>query len=241
MRVQFVLWIILLSILASCKSYQFTQYHNEQIKITDSLSYRNQAVADYIKVYRDSLDKEMNVVIGTNDHTASKDQPESELGNLLADALLEMSRKYTKAEVNLAVINQGGIRLPQLAAGEIKLGTVYELMPFDNLIVILTIDGKSLHELFDKMAEIGGWPISGATYNIKSSKAENITIGGVPIDETKFYRLAISDYLANGGDKLEMLKGLKQEQTGVLLRDAFIEYFKEKKVVITKKDGRVTK
>jgi 2',3'-cyclic-nucleotide 2'-phosphodiesterase (5'-nucleotidase family) len=225
----------------SCKTAYLKDFQATEIKINDSLSGQNQAVADFIKIYRDSIDKEMNIVIATNDHTASKAQPESELGNLLTDAMLEMSKKYTKEQIDLSVINYGGIRLPQLPSGDIKIGTVYELMPFDNIIVILTIDGKNLKALFDKMTEIGGWPISGATYNIKNGKAENIQLNGLPLDENKSYKLSISDYLANGGDKLDMLKSLPQFNTGILLRDAFIDYFKEQKKIFTKKDGRVTK
>ncbi len=227
--------------LASCKTAHFKGYQASEIKINDSLIGKNQAVADFIKIYKDSLDKEMNIVIAINDHTASKAQPESELGNLLADAMLQISKKYTKEQVDMAVINYGGIRLPQLAVGDIKLGTVYELMPFDNLIILLSIDGKTLHTLFDKMAQAGGWPISGASYNIKNNAAENIMINGMPLNESKVYKLSISDYLANGGDKLDMLKSIPQSNTGILLRDAFIDYFKEQKNIYTKKDGRVTK
>jgi 2',3'-cyclic-nucleotide 2'-phosphodiesterase (5'-nucleotidase family) len=179
MKKQFLI-ILTIAFLFSCKSYQFTQYHTEQIRITDSLPLRNQAMGDYIKLYRDSLAKEMEIVIAKNDHAATKAQPESELGNLLADAMLAMSNTYTTQPCDLAVINFGGIRIPQLSSGDIKMGTVYELMPFDNQIVILNIEGKVLHQLFDKMANAGGWPIAGATYNIKSDKAENIKVGGEP-------------------------------------------------------------
>jgi len=241
--VKYSFYFLFLALLleTSCKTAYLKDFQATEIKINDSLSGQNQAVADFIKIYRDSIDKEMNIVIATNDHTASKAQPDSELGNLLADAMLEMSKKYTKEQIDLSVINYGGIRLPQLPSGDIKIGTVYELMPFDNIIVILTIDGKNLKALFDKMTEIGGWPISGATYNIKNGKAENIQLNALPLDENKSYKLSISDYLANGGDKLDMLKSLPQFNTGILLRDAFIDYFKEQKKIFTKKDGRVTK
>ncbi len=227
-------------LLTSCKTIYLKEVQSSQVKISDSIITSNQAIASYIKVFRDSIDKEMNIVIAQNDHTASKAQPESELGNLLADAMLEMSKKYTKEQIDLSIINFGGIRLPQLPRGDIKIGTVYELMPFDNIIVILTIEGSNLKELFNKMAEIGGWPISGATFSIKNGKAENILLNGLPLDENKSYKLSISDYLANGGDKLEMLKSLPQFNTGVLLRDAFIDYFKEQKIIFTRKDGRVS-
>jgi hypothetical protein len=51
-------------------------------------------------------------------------------------------------------------------------------------------------------------------------------IQGEALSESKMYHVALSDYLANGGDNLSMLVPLQQIHSNVLLRDAFIGYFK---------------
>ncbi|MFN8316800.1 MAG: 5'-nucleotidase [Chitinophagales bacterium] len=104
------------------------------------------------------------------------------------------------------MINLGGIRQPQLPAGNVTLGNIFELMPFDNMIVLLVLDGKTTKQFLDIMAASGGLPISGVRYTISNETATAISFNGVPFDENKTYTLAISDYLANGGDKLDFLK-----------------------------------
>jgi 2',3'-cyclic-nucleotide 2'-phosphodiesterase (5'-nucleotidase family) len=91
------------------------------------------------------------------------------------------------------------------------------------------------------MAASGGLPISGVRYTISNETATTISFNGVPFDENKTYTLAISDYLANGGDKLDLLKKCKQQSTAKLIRDAFIEYFSEEKIINGELDGRVIK
>jgi len=128
-----------------------------------------------------------------------------------------------------------------LPAGNVTLGNIFELMPFDNMIVLLALDGKTTKQFLDIMAASGGLPISGVRYTISNETATAISFNGVPFNENKTYTLAISDYLANGGDKLELLKKFKQQSTAKLMRDAFIEYFSEEKIINGKLDGRVVK
>jgi 2',3'-cyclic-nucleotide 2'-phosphodiesterase (5'-nucleotidase family) len=143
----------------------------------------------------------------------------------------------------MAVINFGGIRINQLAKGNVTSENAFELMPFDNKIVLLEIDGATLQGLFDKMASVGGTPIAGARYVIDAKKATNITIQGKALDPAVKYTVSISDYLANGGDNLDVLKPIPQIATGVLLRDAFIEGFRDINAkgqhLKSIKDGRV--
>jgi 2',3'-cyclic-nucleotide 2'-phosphodiesterase (5'-nucleotidase family) len=106
------------------------------------------------------------------------------------------------------------------------MGKVFELMPFDNAIVILELDGATTAKLFDKMSSAGGWPVAGASYEIKKDNAVNIHIQGKVFDITKTYRLAVTDYLANGGDNLDFLKGIPQHKCNIIYRDGIMEYVK---------------
>ena len=118
-------------------------------------------------------------------------------------------------------------------------------MPFDNKIVLLELDGATTQKLFDRMSLAGGVPVAGARYVIDTTKkAINITIQGKAFDPASKYTIAISDYLANGGDNLDILKPVPQISTNMLLRDAFIEGFKDINAkgqhLRSIKDGRVS-
>jgi 2',3'-cyclic-nucleotide 2'-phosphodiesterase (5'-nucleotidase family) len=219
------------------------QVNYAERRMSDSLTASDSHLESVIRPYRDSMQAEMKQVLVISDTVLTKSMPESDLGNLLAEILLDKSQKYTHRKVDMAVINFGGIRINQLAKGNVTSENAFELMPFDNKIVLLEIDGATLQGLFDKMASVGGTPIAGARYVIDAKKATNITIQGKALDPAVKYTVSISDYLANGGDNLDVLKPIPQIATGVLLRDAFIEGFRDINAkgqhLKSIKDGRV--
>ncbi len=177
-----------------------------------------------LKPYRDSLNKQMDKVIGFATNTMYKKQPECALGNLLADCLKYMAAKKYNTTVDVGMVNFGGVR-SYIAKGDVTVGKVFELMPFDNVLIIQKLRGDTLQLLLNKIAEKGGWPISGLTMQIKDGKAINIVIDGKPLDASTYYNVANSDYIANGGDECNMLKGVKQLNAGYIIRDAIIDYF----------------
>jgi 2',3'-cyclic-nucleotide 2'-phosphodiesterase (5'-nucleotidase family) len=243
---QALVFISLLTLLSCSRPMAVTQVSYAERRMSDSLTAFDPGIEAVIRPYRDSMQAEMKQVIVISDTILTKQMPESDLGDILADILLDRSQKYTGRKVDFAVINFGGIRISQLPAGNITKENAFELMPFDNRIVLLDLDGPTAQKLFDRMAAGGGVPVSGARYVIDTAKkAINITIQGKAIDPTARYTMAISDYLANGGDNLDMLKPLPQVATGRLLRDAFIEGFSDMYArgqhLRSRKDGRVTK
>lgn len=136
-------FLALFVFLASCSSKQLTitQYGFEERKMSDSLALYDKHIDSIIKPYRDSVDAEMNIVLVINDAVLTKKMPESDLGNLLSEILLKKSAEYAKQKVDYAIINFGGIRIPQLPAGNVTLSKAFELMPFDNKIVLLNFNG----------------------------------------------------------------------------------------------------
>ncbi len=193
--------------------------------------------------YADSINKTMNNVIGFSTRGLTKRQPESELGNFLTDAIKEMAEKKFGKKVDAAFINFGGIR-SYIPKGDITTGKVYELMPFDNLIILQDLKGSTLKLFLDKMADRGGVPQSGLKFQLKEKKAINILVDGKPLEMNANYTIANSDYIANGGDDCDMLRSIPQQNKGYLMRDAFIEFIKQKtkegKAIDWKTDGRVT-
>jgi 2',3'-cyclic-nucleotide 2'-phosphodiesterase (5'-nucleotidase family) len=201
-----------------------------------SVQYKDYAVSNlakdssfltFLQPYTDSVNTSMSAVIGTLAVDMDKRQPEGLLGDFMADAMLTMAQKYYNTNIDVAFVNYGGIRIGYVKAGNLTKGKIFEMMPFDNIIVLQKIKGTVLKEFLDHIAGRGGWPVAGMSMVIKNGKAEDVLIGGKPLDLSATYTIANSDYVANGGDNSEMLKTIPQMNRGVLLRDALIGYVQE--------------
>ena len=182
------------------------------------------AMQQWLSPFSDSLNKTMNRPLAVLETDLEKASPEGTLGNLMADALYQQAQFHYGRKPDIAFMNNGGIRLPLIKAGVITTGKIYELFPFDNMLVLVQLKGTVLQQFLDHIAGRGGWPVAGMTMQIMNKKAVQVSIGGKPLDENRTYTIALGDYTANGGDDAWMLKGLPQENKGVLMRDALIEY-----------------
>jgi 2',3'-cyclic-nucleotide 2'-phosphodiesterase (5'-nucleotidase family) len=173
--------------------------------------------------YKKGVDTQMQVVIGHTDIPLTKAQPESTLGNFMADAQL-MAARVLDPKVDVSVSNYGGIRVPYIEAGPLTRGKIFELMPFDNMLIILELPGTILKQFCDHIAKARGWPVSGITFVIKDKQATNILVNGTPLNEHLYYKLATSDYVAKGGDNCDFLSSTKKRYTSIFIRDALIAY-----------------
>lgn len=218
---------LLILVLATCggiympKQAQYYDYRiNEQQK-TDT------TITVLLKKYSDSINKTMNFVIATASETLVKKQPNGSLGLVVVNAMREGAAKAFNTTVDAAFVNNGGIRIPSLAKGNITVGKVYEIMPFDNLIVLQKLTGEVLNQFIQLTAKRGGWPMSGITYNLLNGKAINIMVGGKALNLVNTYTIANSDYIANGGDDAEMLRNIPQLNNNILIRNVLLDYFKK--------------
>jgi len=196
-----------------------------------------------LKPYRDSLNKSMNEVIGFSTNGLTKKQPESVLGNFMTDAIKVMAEKKFNKKIDAAFLNFGGIR-SYIPKGEVTVGKIFELMPFDNVVVIQNLKGSELIVFLNRVCEKGGWPVSeGLTYSIKDKKLGEVFINNKPLEPNTTYSIANSDYIANGGDNCEMLKTIPKQNLNYLMRDALLEYTKlltaEGKPINAKIENRV--
>ena len=181
----------------------------------------------FIEPYRKQLEAKMNEVIAYNVEELTKARPNSNLGNWFADVLLEEAESISGQKVDIAFQNYGGIRVPFLKQGDITVGNIYELMPFDNMLVLLKMDGKLLQKLLDRISERGGWPISGTlNFTINGGKAVDVKIHGKPLDHDGQYTIAIADYIANGGDNCFFLEKADREDFEVMIRDVMIDHLR---------------
>lgn len=179
--------------------------------------------------YSENVNKTMNDVVGIAEINLDKKQPESLLGNFMVDAFFEMAEEKYNTKVDVAFLNFGGMRLTQLPAGNVTNGKIFELMPFDNLLILQKLKGDVLQKFLDLTASKGGWPVAGITMQIKNKKAVNVMIGKKPLDPDAIYTTVNSDFVANGGDNADMLRSIPQITNGYLMRDAIFDYIKKLK------------
>lgn len=197
----------------------------------------NPRINKMIAPYKIPLDSQMKSVIGYSevDMPKQKDQPETILGDLVADAVLEFARNFDK-ETDFCVLNNGGLRasLPK----QITLGNVYELMPFDNEVVIVTLDGNGVNKCLNYIAERGGVPVSGIKMKLEKLNG-NIVFSEAKIRDQDFsssttYKIATSDYLSGGGDSMNFWSSGEIQTTSKKIRDCIIDFIRLKTVNDTK-------
>jgi 2',3'-cyclic-nucleotide 2'-phosphodiesterase (5'-nucleotidase family) len=165
---------------------------------------------------------------------------ETNFGDFTCDAVRE------RLGVEVVLLNSGGIRA-SLPKGPILRGDVLQAVPFGDTLHRLTLPGRVIREALDRgvsrnPAENPGefLQIAGLTYQIDGAHAVNITVAGQPLDENKNYTVAINDFMAEGGDKFDMLKNRPDDvDTGVPLADVLIEAIVQKKRIDAPPDGRI--
>lgn len=217
--------LLALGLFSCSRALQPSKVSYQDYRITASDA-QDSAMLALVRPYRDSVELSMNEVVGTAAATLEKKQPSGSLGNFMTDAVLAMASHRFNMPVDMAIINYGGIRSMQLAKGAVTRGKVFELMPFDNLLVLQKLTGAQVQHLCDYIAAQGGWPIAGASFTIQNKKAVDIWVGGKPLQQDKVYTLANSDYVANGGDDAFFLKPIPQLNSGYLIRDALLDYIR---------------
>lgn len=199
----------------------------------------NNSIDSFLAPYKVSSDSLMKIIVGKSTIPLTKAQPESTMGNFVADAQLEFAKRKDP-QVKASVINYGGIRINYLAPGDITLGNLFEIMPFDNTLVIAEVPGTVVKQMCNLIAEKKGWPIAGIKMTINAAgKADSILIDDKPINDHIIYKIAISDYLANGGDNCEFFKSCKRNYYNVFVRDMMHEYLKQQQTITPQLDQRI--
>ena len=209
----------------SCKTPSVRLLSKTDVPITvtaDSLSI-DQATDSLIKPYRAALAGEMEKILVQATEPIEKGLPESKLGNLVSD----ICRKRCTIPSDFCILNNGGLRVA-LPAGPVTKGKVFELMPFDNEIVVVTLTGLKVKEMFTYIAANKGVPVSGLSGQLTSDGLSKVQINGVGFNENSNYRVCTTDYLANNGDKMTFFANpIQLQTTGYKLRDALIDEFSQ--------------
>ncbi len=226
-----IILILFLSILIfqNCKTLQATKTIPQNYSMTteESLSEDSSMVA-LLAPYKVEMEAKMGVVLGHADQELLKQKPESTLGNWVADVTHKKCEAYLGEPIDFAVGNYGGMRIFRLAPGPITRGKIFELMPFDNNLVVMTIKGSLVQLLLARIAEAGGWPISySVRMKIEEGKPQDILINGKALEENRIYKVGLTDFVANGGDQCFFLEEAPRINLKKKLRDAMMEVVAE--------------
>ncbi|MDR3705596.1 MAG: 5'-nucleotidase [Paludibacteraceae bacterium] len=224
---QLVFICICFLLFISCKtgSYKVEKLSGQLIALdTDVVSKEADGMRQLILPYKNKMDTQLNKKIGFLPERMAANSPESLLSNFCADALLNYVRFTEKIQADIAILNFGGLRKP-LEKGDLTVRDMFELMPFENKVVVIQLSGKELHRLFDVFAQKGGEVLAGVRMGIADGKSVSVLINNVPLDDATYYTVVTSDYLSEGNDGMLPLKNSSSSTLlNKKMRDAFIEY-----------------
>ncbi|WP_175621514.1 5'-nucleotidase C-terminal domain-containing protein [Chryseobacterium schmidteae] len=245
MQNKFLLLGIALLSLTACKTTSL-QVANVQTQKNISINKElkdDEGFAKFIEPYTLKLNKEMNQKISYTQVDLTKEGDNSNLGNLLADYTFDGADVWTKANLNknvdAALINIGGIRTT-IGKGDILLKNVFEVMPFENEVIIVKMKGSDVQGLFDYYAKTQvNNPVSHLYIETNNGQFTKTLINGKVVNPAQDYYIATSDYLALGGDNMKFFSKGESIPTGIKLRDLFIDYFKKNTEIDPKEDIRL--
>jgi len=185
----------------------------------------------------------MDEVVGSSAYYLSRTNVDAQslMGNTITDAM----RNEVKAD--FAFLNLGGVRA-DIKSGPVTYRDIFQVMPFDNMLVSFKCTGEFLRRIIETRVEGSrhGLVVSGVNvvYSKKRPNFDRVTslrIGGKPWDPNKIYTCATTDFLLQGNAGLTLLTQVPQEDIinhQINLRDAIVNYFKQHSPVKTKIDDR---
>jgi 5'-nucleotidase len=187
--------------------------------------------------------------VGAAFSRAQNSDGESKLGQLIADAHLAATQDVG---ATIAFMNPGGIRapLPFKDGGAVTFADVYSVFPFDNTLVTLTLTGAQVLEILEQQWS-GDYPrvlavSRGFTYawDPKAPAGERVVSGSVRIDGeplglARTYRITVNSYLAEGGDRFDVLSRGKARVSRGSSRQAIVDYLQTRSPVTPGEERRI--
>jgi len=214
-------------LVAGCSQTRLVQLRATHIPVDRQAdAIQDRQMVTVLKPYADIAIKTADETIGYTDQDLTPGHPESLLGNFFAEVMLSYAQQHSTGKVDFAVTNPGGLRKP-IRQGAIKVAHIYELMPFENALVVLDLKGDRVQALADSIAAHKGGPVAGIRFGIKNSKAVHVLVQGAPLDLNKTYRVVANDYIAKGNDFYqELTKAQATETFPVSLRAVILDWVK---------------
>ncbi|GGG67410.1 multifunctional 2',3'-cyclic-nucleotide 2'-phosphodiesterase/5'-nucleotidase/3'-nucleotidase [Salipiger pallidus] len=173
---------------------------------------------------------------------------ECSMGNLVADAMLD---RVKDQGIDVAITNGGGLRA-SIDEGEVTMGEVLTVLPFQNTLATFEVTGATLVEALEngasQMDEGAGRfaQVSGMSYTVTpsaepGSRISDVMVGDTPIEPEKVYGVVSHDYMRNGGDGYAMFVDAQNPYDfGPDLADVTAEYIAANAPYQPYTDGRIT-
>lgn len=223
-----------------------SKIEGKQIGVTNANG-EDAKIEAFVKPYRENIDKDMNEVLAyAPEIFEKKGEWQTNIGSLQADITLASADKIfklrEKKSVDICLLNNGGIRaiIPQ---GNVTTRTAFELMPFENNLVVVALKGEQIVEMVNYIiSEKKPHPLAGMQVflNKDGKSYKSILVQGKPLDLNKTYYVATNDYLYNGGDSMNFFKkGTAVFDLDYKLRNVWIDYFKEVDTIPVPKNQRI--
>lgn len=206
--------------------------------ILDNLYERQETLRDdpTVKAIYDEYTKELqpilDEVVGVTDIELSHDRFGYEGTSPLGKWVCDVMRKTAKTQI--AVTNGGGLREP-IHKGNITMGMLYTVMPFDNTLVTMDMTGAQLRVLLENAimnTNIGWGQVSGVTvyYDKTKEAGKRITSmileDGTRVEDNKIYSVVTNDFMAQGGDQYDFTGATNIKDTNIPIRDALVDSLK---------------
>ncbi len=243
----FVIFLTFFFVVSCSKqNYYVTKIEGKRIPITEKENQVPQ-IENFIKPYREHINKDLDSVLAYCPVTLDKSGKwQSTIGNLMADVSLMRGNLVFEArekkKIDICLLNSGGIR-SILPKGNVTARNGFEIMPFENSMVVIALKGEQVNEMVDFLiADKKAHPLAGITFTIdKNNQSKNILVQGKPLEKETTYYVGTNDYLSDGGDNMNFFKkGIQKFDLDYKLRNILIDYFKQVDTIPVINDVRIT-
>ncbi|SFP08378.1 bifunctional metallophosphatase/5'-nucleotidase [Tranquillimonas alkanivorans] len=222
-------------------------------QLLDAAVVEDPDTVDRISELAQPLDEIRNQVVAESAAAIEGDRSvcraqECEMGNLVADAMLD---RVADQGIDVAIANSGGLRA-SIDAGEVTMGEVLTVLPFQNTLSTFQITGATLKEALENgVSQIedgaGRFPqVAGMTFTFDpsaepGSRIAEVMVDGEPLDPEATYGAVSNNYVRNGGDGYSMFVDAENAYDyGPDLADVTAEYLAENSPYEPYTDGRIT-
>jgi len=243
------IWILFFFsfLIVACKnkSYEVSKINAKQLKIGNEVK-QDSSIIQLFTPYKKKMTNEITKSLSFSPKILERTDGnlQSTLGNLVADLSYEKANELFKNKtgktVDFSMSNYGGIRAA-IMKGDVTVSNAFELMPFDNTLVVVELNYDKIKALFNYfVAKKRAHPLSKNIQLTIKNDSYNVLINGKAIKKDKTYFVATSNYLQKGGDGMIFFSEPESLfDSNFLIRDAIVDYFESKDTLSANLDNRV--
>ena len=242
MKCCYFIFLFVFSINLYSQHYALKSVVGGRVEITKGLV--SKVDYDLISNYKPAVDSLMSPILGESAVYMDASRPESLLSNWVADVMVNTAAELDW-DVDMGLCNIGGLR-SSMPKGEVTVGDIMSIAPFENTLCLLSVKGKDLLELLRQIAKSGGEGVSSSLRMVITSDGALMStfVNGKKVRKNRIYNIVTIDYLAEGNDGMDALKhAVKRVDTKFFMRDVLMNFIKrqsERGVLLDSKiEGRI--